>query len=279
MSDETENHDLIEAVKLSVEAESRYFDVEGIPCTVGNDGQLQVMQKLECMLDAKQDNPSRRKGTAELSELDSFIAHINRYKQESTNVWANAYAASMVVVYNDHPEGADPSKAGWRDHRATYSCPLSPEWEAWTSNANEPMTQDVFAEWLDERMDDLATPADGKGPTPVEMLEMARNLQIYTQGVFTKKIDPATGQYSMVCKEEHTSESTKIPRSFACALRIFDGGAKYLVEMRVQFKLLRGAPVFSYAVHRAKELQADAFNEMRTRVESETGCSVFAGLA
>ncbi len=139
------------------------------------------------------------------------------------------------------------------------------------------MTQEVFADWLDERMDDLASSEDG--PEPIEMLEMARSLQIYTKGTFIKEINPENGTSMMVCKEEQSAESTKIHRSFFCGLRIFEGGALYSVEMRVKFKLAEGRPKFSYSIHREEELVSDAFMEMRVKIEEETERPVFAGSA
>ena len=277
-SDSNENEALIRTAKEAVVGKARHHVIGGVNCTTGSDGQLRILRDVENLIAERMEAPPRRQGNATLCELDSFIAHVNQYKrQRCTVVYADSVAALFTAVYNDHPDGSDPAQAGWRDFRAQYACPLSPEWTAWLANANEPMSQSEFGDWLDERMDDLVLGGEGS-PSPVEMLEMARNLHIYTQGTFSKVIDPTTGQYSMVCKEEHTSESTKIPRAFSCALRIFDGGAQYSVEMRVQFRMVRGAPVFSYNVHRAKELQADAFGDMRSKIHSDTDCPVLAGL-
>jgi uncharacterized protein YfdQ (DUF2303 family) len=238
------------------------------------------MKDVLAELDRRRANPVRRSGTTSHDELMSFIDHVNRNKVESrTTIWADTSNTTFTAIYNDHDTGGSEDKAGWRDHRAVYTCPLSPEWIQWNDKADEWLTQEDFAQWLEERMEDLAAGIDNLCPAPVELLEMARNLQIYTEGTFQKKIDPATGQYSMVCKEEHRSDSTKIYRNFAAGLRIFDGGEKYRVEMRIKFNLKNGRPYFMFTVHRSSELVADAFGEMRETIYANTELPVFAGRA
>lgn len=277
MSESSENQmeTVIKSAKASVVANDRFAISRGIPVSIGRDGEVRVMKDLLCEVEDRMENPARRKGQSRHTELESFIEHINRNKEERTTIWADVDSCSFSAIYNDHPAGDDPSKAGWGDHGAKYSCPLSPEWQAWLDSAGRDFTQSLFAQWVDERMDDLIEADDC--PKPIELLEMARNLQVFTKGVFAKKIDPTTGQYALECKQEHTKESTAIPRKFMTALRIFDGGDQYRVEIRLQFRVRDGQSWFSYSVHRSEELKRDAFGEMRTKIAETTDRPVFAG--
>ena len=209
-SEENKNQSLIVAARAAVNADDRYYDADGIPLTVNARGELVVMKELHALMVASDVTPVRRKGTSHHTELESFIAHVNRLKEERSTIWADVNRCLFTAIYNDDPAGADPSAAGWGDHQAQYLCPLAPEWKAWNEQQEEWMSQDAFAQWIDSRMEDLIESSDK--PKPIELLEMSRNLQIFTTGTHTKKIDQTTGQYALVCKEEHTSESTKIPR-------------------------------------------------------------------
>lgn len=272
---ESENEALIRIAQKSVVASGRHCMIEGVPCSIGNDGSIEPIGSLHAIMKARADGPLRRQGTSHHTELDSFIDHINRMKESSTTIWADVERCLFTAIYNYDPEGAEPGSAGWCDHRAKYLCPLSPEWKAWIDQQNEWMSQDEFAQWIDSRMEDLID--SGGMPKPIELLEMSRNLQIYTNGTHTKKIDPTTGQYALICKEEHTSESTKIPRAFMAALRIFEGGEQRAVEIRLQFRMTNGRAMFCFTVHRHTEHQRDAFGEMRTVIAERTDRPVFAG--
>jgi uncharacterized protein YfdQ (DUF2303 family) len=211
-------------------------------------------------LDARRPGPHRRSGTTKLTEVDSFIAFLKRWGGSQTVVYADTAALSLTAVLDDHPEGAS---TAWRQHRAVYSCPRAAEWLAWTGQADQPMSQTAFADWIEARLEDLAI---GEGmPKPTELLTMARDLTIRTKGTFERRVNPTTGDFTLVNKNETEVGSTVIPRAFLVAIPCFEGGDRYRIEARVRFTL-DGGPRFTFTLHRAKEIERDAFGEVRARV-------------
>lgn len=272
----TDTQAAIDAGAAQMDIRRRISEVDGVPVAISIDGEQVGVEVLQDVLDAKAaqaPQPHRKVGVAIHHDLDSFILHINRNKTPTSTIWANVKTDRIEAVYDFHGPTGEP--AGWGKHRAQYVMPKSPEWLAWSSKAGETMTQEGFALLLESRMDDMV-PGDGL-MAPVDMLTMARSLQIYTKGTFVKKIDQTTGQYTLQCKEEHTEESTKIPKAFGLALRVYDGGAQYRVEARIQFRVNRGAPTFEFTLHRADELVLDAFRDVRVRLAAETDLPGFAG--
>lgn len=264
-------------IELDVEKRLSSWTIEetgAIPAAVLRQGErVEVLNEIIDRIEERQPGPRRRSGRLSLTELDSFIELVNRFKESSSTLWAGTNV--LTCVFNDHSSGADPALAGWRDHVAVYSCPFSDEWKAWTNRADSAMSQDEFASWLDEHLEDIT---GGEGyPKSAELMEMTRGLQVHTKGTFQRVVDPTTGQYSLVAKEEHTSNSTKIPRAFQLGLRVFEGGARYAVEARIQFRMGQGRPVFSFSLHRAAEIVKVAFAEVRERVSAETELPLFAG--
>ncbi|MEN2980902.1 DUF2303 family protein [Tistrella bauzanensis] len=108
--------------------------------------------------------PLRLKGWTTLTTVGSLIAHILRYRQPDTTLYASVDAdgltASLTAIYNEagrhgyEPDlSADddqqaalrkmigatalvapadaPVFAGWGDHTVSYPYPVSPEWTAW----------------------------------------------------------------------------------------------------------------------------------------------------
>lgn len=235
---------------------------------------VEVGTAIEQYLERTATAPTRNKGSTTLLDLEAFTAHINRYKTASTVVYADVSAFSLVAVYNEAGDALNPA---WRDHRAMYACPRSPAWVTWTGRDGMVQTQEDFADFLEANLHDLA-PAKGY-PAPTEVLTMARDLLVMTSGTFQRQINPTTGAGILINKTETNTGSTEIPRAFALAIPVFDGGAPYHVEARVRFALSNGQPTFSYQLHRRTEIERDAFFDVRRIVAADTDRPVWAGKA
>lgn len=229
--------------------------------------------------DARGEAPRRQRGTATLTELDSFIAHVNRHKDLESVVFADAANVKLTAVLNYNEKGQ--SRPRWGDLRAVYSCPLSEPWRFWNAAAAKKWKQEDFAQLIEERMDDLASPtgngADKDLPAPNEVLTMARSLEINTSGTFQRHIDPQTGNYTLINKMENTQGTTKIPRAFLLKLQVFEAGDFWPVEARIRFDLNGGVPLFSFFLYQAEEIKRHAFDEVRTKVKQQTELLLLAG--
>lgn len=270
----------IEAGKELAEASDRIVDIgitddKMVPVAIVPNGfSVHTLDKAIAFADNRAERPRAIIGVSDHTELDSFLAHIEAFKNADSAVWADITGPSVTAIYNYHARG----KPAWGDHRANYSCPKSDEWSIWTAHSERRMSQDAFSDFIEERFDDITSPKDGEdGATAVDVLEMARNLAIHTKGRFERKIDKVTGENSMVCKEEHSETSTKIPRRFFIAIPVFENGVKYRVEARMRFRMQDGRPSFGFSLHRVPEILRDAFKEICESVRSVTGLPVYAG--
>lgn len=237
--------------------------------------------------DARAQRPRRLKGSATFTELDSFIAHVNAFKDPDTVIFADTADVQLTAVLNYHHSNAKggndavgDDRARWADHRSVYACPLSEAWERWTGLDGTPMRQEAFAQFIEDNMVDLANPEEGDNglfPSPAAVLEMARNLSIKINGEFSKSINPTTGEATLINKTEHGPTSTKIPRAFLLKLAVFEAGVMYRVEARLRFSLADGRPTFSYALYQAEAIKRDAFGSVRAEVAKGTTLPVYAG--
>lgn len=226
-------------------------------------------------LDQRMAGPARRAGVHALVEVDSLIHYINRHKSAHSIAWANPDAFRIEVVFDEHPAGPDATDTAWRKHRAVYTCPRSSEWKAWTERDGRQQGQEEFGDFIEARLEDLRA-AQGY-PKPLEVLEMARHLVMHQRGTFERKIDPTTGNGTLINKIDNEPHSTVIHRAFVLGIPVFEGGELYQVEARVRFALVEGRPLFSYTMHRRKEIERDAFSDVRTKVAEATGVPMLAG--
>jgi uncharacterized protein YfdQ (DUF2303 family) len=281
MSDEPRNsdtHDAVQAGRNATTLDLRIDDYEGIPVGISTAGHVHVLADVLEQMDRRADAPRRRMGTAKMTELDSFIAHVNRAKQPESTVFADGTA--LTAVYNYYPgntrgvtyDGAP--LAAWADHRAVYSCPLSEEWQAWTNHNNVELSQDRLASFLEDRSADIFDCDECKR---IDIIGLTHDLQIYTKGVCKKQVDRTTGAHTLLNSEEHGEGSTKIPPLFKLRIPVFVGGELYEIFARLQLRIKDGRPVFTYRLQRSAEVKRQAFYEILTSVADATGLPVFAG--
>lgn len=277
---ETDTQAAIDAGRRSVVAQDRITHVSHpldpkihVPIGIDADGNPSVLVGIDSLL-ATAYAARPRVGSTTLTEVDSFIAHVKRWGSASTVIYADINALGFTAVLDDHPPDATTTAA--RQHRATYACPRSTEWQAWAALDGKAQSQSAFAAFLEARFEDMVG-ADGK-PSPVDVLDMSRRLQIYTKGTFERQIAGTNGDSTLVVKRETDADrSTPIPRSFMLGIPVFVGGARYQIEARIQFSLEADKPTFTYVLYRRVEIERDAFTEVRAYVQAETSKLVLAG--
>lgn len=262
---------------------SKYEHEEGrIPLVLVPNGMtIGVAEKAIEIADKRAPAPRRITGTARHQELDSFIEHVNRFKTGASAIFANVDKTTLLAVYDYHEK---PGAPAWGQHRAEYSCPLSAEWKLWNESNGRVFKQDAFGEFIDANRKDIASPAAVAGGAVPEdvaaaagMLEMARNLVVRTEGEFQRTVNPTTGEFTLINRQNNTATSTRIYRAFYLQLAVFEGGERYAVEAQVRFSLNGGVPTFAYVLVNPEVTLRDAFNVVRKRTKEETGLPVFAG--
>lgn len=227
------------------------------------------------LVDARAAVPRRLRGTAVLTDVDSFVAHVLRFKDPGSVVFADKAGVNLQAVYDYHGGAREPR---WAQHRATYSCPLSRQWKLWLAANGLPMGQEDFGNFIDDNMGDLAAGQAGdEFPAPTKVLEMARNLVVRSKGTFERKLNPTTGEATLVTKDEHEAESTKIYRAFLIGIPVFEGGEAYRVEARLRFSLNNGRPTFAFALYQYERVLEDAFGEVCAKVKAATELPLYAG--
>ena len=179
--------------KLADEAGSAivpaYFgsEREGLPSLVPvfldrNSGQAHSLKK---HFEEYRTHPERKRGTATVTTLESFIDLVDRHQTGNSAIFANTdwNAPSFTAVIDYHElEGG---RADNGQHRIHYPFPLSDEWKAWKKQSGEVLTQAEFAEWIEDRIADLAAPTDDerreyedtfglKTATPAEIVTLSR---------------------------------------------------------------------------------------------------------
>ncbi|TSD89102.1 DUF2303 family protein [Mycobacterium sp. KBS0706] len=263
-------------------------------------------KSLQPFLDETRVRPKRRTGTATLADLDSFIDHVNRFRDDQSAIFADAKDGTpQLIGVIDYHEGGD-GLPRHGTHRALYPFPLADEWKAWVAIDGQKLAQVDFASFLEERILDIApvplwatpmsdvvpsTPAEqklrsmidrlgGRVAGPEQVLELSRGLAIAENAQAEQRVNLDSGEATLFFKSEHVGQDgqkVRIPNLFLITIPIFQLGAVYQLAVRLQYKLRSGSISWFLSIVRAREAFDDAFREAAERARVECGLPVFYG--
>jgi len=255
------------------------------------------LKSIKALTDEYLKAPERRKGTATMTSLDSFIDHVNRHKDDHAVLFAvdRKDAPSMLAVYDYNESGAKGAPR-FGTHRASYSFPLSDEWAAWMAASRaEAMSQSDFAEFLEDRIGDVLNPASPEiGDTITEfkmnlgielasaqqLMTLSRGLKVHVNARVSNALNLSSGEAQVMFEEVHQGEggaTLKIPGGFALAIPVFRLGARWQIPVKLRYRV-KGPNVFwTVALHNTDKVFKTAFEEAVKQASDHTKLPVFFG--
>jgi len=273
----TENGALLETFALFHETAVRDASSDGEqPYLIVPQGKR--IESLKPILDQYRALPERRKGTAQLRDVESFIALVDRFKGDASIIYANPDRTqpSVTAVFDYSPRGGDATQADWHRHRATYAPQLSDEWKAWSARNGQQMQQAEFAAFIEDRVTDLVVPnlddprlktfaglVDGVWASPADMVRLSRGLQINVESVVKNAQVLNSGELSIVYEEVHrdgAGEPLKVPTLFRIAIPVFYAGELYGITARLRYRQNAGKITWWYQLVRPDLAFDHAFN-------------------
>lgn len=259
-----ENNNVQAAAALGA-ANAAQQAVGGVPFVVVPEGY--AVANLEAMLAA----PSRKRGAIAYRDAASFCRAVAEQITPATRLYGNQQTPSFAAVFNDHH-----TDAGWRDHTATYACPLSVEWKTWTGANKRPMAQEAFAQFIEDNAPDCVS------PDAATMIEISRTLEAKKKVNFASAIRLSNGESELSYEEEISGTASKgkikVPETFSIGIAVLEGGPRYAVHARLRYRIAdKGVLSLWYDLDRPHKVLEDAVKEVWSSIETETGLSVFNG--
>lgn len=216
--------------------------------------------------------PARAKGTVVYRDAASFCAAVKMHTAgDATILYGNPLAPSFKAVFNDN--GTEP---GWRDHVATYACPKSVEWATWTGQNKKVLTQEQFAQFIEDNAPDCVS------PPAADMIEIARTLEAKKKVNFASGIRLSNGQNELTYEEEVSGTAGKgkftVPEVFTIGIAVLEGGPKYAVNARLRYRIADGGKLtIWFDLERPHKVLEDAAKEVWKSIETETGFTILNG--
>ncbi len=260
--------------------------------------------------------PARRRGTANLADLDSLIHWANRFKGETSALFAapNMSAPSLTCIADYHAEGGpeidsldgDPT-ARHLAHRGVYAFPLSDEWQAWMAvSKGDPLDKDAMGEFIEANAKDImdptpailaATPSednepwenrliatarqiDGRFAQLAQLLALSRRFLVLETSDLKLVSNRDTGEREIQFLNEHKDADgapIHIPNLIIIAIPVFQNGALYRMPVRFRYRKRGASVVFTLSVYNPEKAFKAAFDEAVTHARDETGLPLFLG--
>jgi uncharacterized protein YfdQ (DUF2303 family) len=240
--------------------------------------------------------PERRKGTASLDDLPSFIAFVKRFADKDSAVFADRSIPTkpaLEAVIDYHRQSAD-GEPRFGQHRARYDFPLSEEWLAWTSQNGKVMGQSAFAAFVEGRLADLDGGDVGQSAqafadkvacefaSPSKLIALSRGLTVREDSRVLNATNLSTGETQFVFETAHQTTDKDggpitVPGAFLIAIPVFRRSAPYQIPVRLRYRKQDHKVVWFYELYRADSVFDHAFDEACELVRIGTELPLFLG--
>jgi uncharacterized protein YfdQ (DUF2303 family) len=267
--------DLRTAAKLGAEAKGveivtlkKPVELLGVPDEIPvalQRGIKPTVETLATLFEPYRMRPARKAGTAEVQTFEAFTNLVNRHKTPSSVIFADAdWKKPSFTAIIDYHENATAGFADNGKHRVHYAFPLSEEWKKWIEGDGQPMKQEAFAWFLEDRVAELSSPDDHEKityeaqfattiATPAQLVELSRGLQVRVDAKIKATHTLQTGEGQISWEETHNGSDgkpLKVPGLFMLNIAPFFMGEKVRIPVRLRYRPQNGAVIWFYQIYR-----------------------------
>jgi hypothetical protein len=219
--------------------------------------------------------PRRPKGDRTVSEVDSFLAELERRPlTEQGTLWGNAELGRLTAVYNDHDPA--PHIGGWRDDTLRLQLKADPDWAAWHAMSGNYYPQVTFGDKVEEL---LHTVID---PDQADLLEIIDSVRASSKGEFESAIERANGGQKITYNTEVTAgagrgRQLEVPQFITLQLRPWEGhDVLYEISAYFRLKVEQGHLGLAIKLKPTRQIIRQAWDEITSKVTAAVDKPVYA---
>lgn len=240
-------------------AEVRDLEINGVPHLLLPEGMR--AENFEKLLP----KPLRIGCSGSFEEPDSFCDYVAIFRNPQTRLYGNPDKYSFRAILDDHLPG-DPS---WRTHTADLELKLSPEWNAWAAAFEGAFTQQELFEFLDDHMEQIASPDGGELLSGISTINIDNNWKCTS-------VQKEGGDISFAMAKENTAKTAtgKIPSRLTLCVAPFRSWHPISMTVHLAYRLGGEKLTFTMKGHRMEELLAQSWHEVRNHVQGRLSAPV-----
>ena len=208
--------------------------------------------------------PERVKQTVTVFDPASFVDYYTLFNDQNSRIFADETKLQVLAVLDYHAAG-DGNSPRWGQHRLSLTLRQSEEWKIWKGNNNQQLTQQQFAEFLEQNSTDIIS------PNPASIREIAEDLEATVDVEFAAAQRMAGGKVNF--KYTETTKTTvsggkavTVPDQFTLSIPVFIGGDPIQVGAFLRYRIKEQKLVFFYTLLRPEECVRTAFLAARSQI-------------
>ena len=208
-----------------------------------------------------------------LDEKQALIDYVNRFREPGSVLFADADKSEVRCVLDYHlASNGEDATTGARQHKATLKLRDSEEFQRWNAIAGQLVTQEVFADFLEENANDIAS------PDPAAMIDLARDLSASVGATFRSKVDLQSGDRVFnYARETTVDEKIVVPKIVELEIPLYQGEQPMRLRMAFRYSLGGGGLRLGVEWRRVQYQRLALFKEIAFAVAEGTGVPVFVG--
>jgi uncharacterized protein YfdQ (DUF2303 family) len=218
--------------------------------------------------------PDRKHGTTTVRDFTSFTTYWEKHADDNSEVYADAERLTVTAVLDAHT--ADTAR--WSGHRLALHLRETDAWKQWLALDGKLMTQEPFAEFLEDHLPELLE------PSAADMLEIAQSIQGTTKADFQSGTRLATGQRQLAYVETTTAKAGSkgqltIPETFVVGLIPFEGSEGYKLTARLRYRIGQDGLRLGYKLERPGDTRRQAFADVVKAIGEQIDQPIMNGSA
>lgn len=179
--------------------------------------------------------PRRTEATVKMETAESFCEYFQRHQLADSVVFAEITPTAAKFTGIIDQTGKDEPR--WRGHRVVFATLPTIEWARWTKADGSQMSQEAFAEFLEDNLPDLVEGA--------ALLEVSRSLQARKDINFKQALRLDNGDTQLIYEETTQAKAGQrgefeIPKEFDICLPLFVGAPPSTIRARLRYRIESG---------------------------------------
>lgn len=235
-----------------------------------------VAKVIDPAVEALRPAPRRVRADVVVTDTASWLAYYGKHSTPGSEVFGDVTTSSVTAVLNA-PES--PVEPAWGDHRLTLKLEHSAAWQAWTQKNSDFLTQESFAEHIEDRTPDLVE------PTAAEMLEVAQTVRATTGVKFESGVRLHDGQRRFQYHETTegragTRGELAVPTALSLQLQVWRGVPIVVpVTARFRFRIASDGLRLAFVLDRLEDVLDAAWTNLLGDLTKGIDTPVLAGRA
>jgi uncharacterized protein YfdQ (DUF2303 family) len=221
--------------------------------------------------------PNQVNVNLDLDNVESFTEYLNTYKTAHTKLFALPATGAVLAIIDYHSPVMGPAGVNPCCHRVQLVPRRTAEWKAWIGKNGKQMSQDEFANFIEQW-----APLVAYAPDPATLLELASNLEATKSVRFKSAKRMSDGNREFAYAEDVNGTikggTMPIPESIRLALTRCYGEDPSHLEAKLRYRINEGNLVMWFDILRLDDVEEAAMGHLIDAIKRDTGIKAYSTL-